>query len=388
MTLMPFQDMSSQNMPAQKFAIEKSTLAIGFIPLTDCAPLVIAQENGYFAEQGLSVSLHKQFSWATLRDKLHIGALDAVECLAPMPLASTLGLTGEPVNVIAPMVLSQNGNGITVSLALFDEIQQLNLTTALTFPLAAKWLIPVIEQRKRIGEKLKFATVYPHSCHYYQLMSWLTQSGISKEDVDIVIIPPASMVDALQSGDIDGFCVGGPWNAKAVRDGIGVTGITSCDVWPDMPEKVLAVTQSWQQQYPETTKALIVALQKACNWLIDVANRFEAARLLSREQYLGVELSVIGPSLIGSCLVHHQMSPRSIPRYNRFAVLLEQSLAQTNEQSINRPTVKQGSWLLSQMIEFGHNGQLESYEKTDLASIVDQVFREDIYQSAKQVMLE
>ncbi|WP_448555532.1 CmpA/NrtA family ABC transporter substrate-binding protein [Thalassotalea montiporae] len=351
----------------------KRNISLGFMPLTDCAPLVIAHELGFFESQGLNVTLKKQYSWATMRDKLHAGVLDAAQFLAPMPIASTLGLSGPAVNVIAPMVLSQNGNGITISMALYEEIKFVHQRHHIDLPISAALLKPVIEARKKASKqtdtKLRFATVYPHSCHYYQLLTWFEQNGVNKDDVDIVIIPPASMVEALQSDDIDGFCVGGPWNAKAVRDGVGVTGATSCDIWPDMPEKVLAMKQSWQEQHPETTKALIIALQQACDWLATVANRFEAARILSRHTYLDLHLSVIAPSLIGSCLVHHQLSPRHIPSYNRFAL--------DGNDTINKPELFHGEWLLSQMVKHQHIPA-----EVKLEALIDSVFRQDIYQQA------
>ncbi len=220
----------------QLMSIEKTALSVGFMPLTDCAPLVIAKELGYFEEQGLDVTLTKQFSWATVRDKLHAGVIDAAQLLSPMPIASTLGLNCPKHHVIAPMVLSQNGNAITISASLYEELSHLHNIHEISLPLSASLLKPLITQRIEKGEKLTFATVYPHSCHYYQLCTWFERSNIDLNDIEIVIIPPANMVEALQTSDIDGFCVGGPWNAKAVRDGVGVTCVTSCDIWPDVPE--------------------------------------------------------------------------------------------------------------------------------------------------------
>ncbi|NMP32457.1 ABC transporter substrate-binding protein [Thalassotalea sp. M1531] len=350
-----------------RYLVEKSDINIGFMPLADCAPLAVALEQGYFKEQGLNVTLKKQYSWATMRDKLHAGVLDAAQLLAPMPLASSLGINGEKHQVIAPMVLSQNGNAITLSMALYEEVKAFNKLTTLDIPLSAGLLKPIIKARKSVGQKLTFATVYPHSCHYYQLCSWFEHNNIAIDDVEILIITPVNMVEALRSEDIDGFCVGGPWNAKAVRDGVGVTCVTSCDIWPNIPEKVLGMLADWQKSYPETTKALIYALRKACNWLSNVANRFEAARLLSQHQYLDLHLSVIAPSLIGSCLVHHQQSPRHVPSYNQFS--------SEGAECINRPDHFKGEWLLSHMCKVG---QVSSDKLSK--NIVAEVFRQDIYQ--------
>jgi len=359
------------NNNCQNFSVEQKEVKLGFMPLVDCAPLIVALEQGYFKNQGLEVTLVKQYSWATMRDKLHAGVLDAAQLLAPMVLASSLGIGGEKHQVIAPMVLSQNGNGITISMGLYEEIKSANKLSHIDIPLSAELLKPIIKARKKNGKKLTFATVYPHSCHYYQLCSWFEYNNIAREEIDILIITPVNMVEALRSRDIDGFCVGSPWNAKAVRDGVGVTCVTSCDVWPNIPEKVLGMLGAWHRRNPETTKALIYALQQACNWLGNISNRFEAARILSQYKYLDLPLSVIAPSLIGSCLVHHQQSPRTVVAYNQFSI--------EGTDCFNKPQNFQAQWLLSQMVKVG---QIKS--STAFSSAVEQIFRKDIYQQAFQ----
>jgi NitT/TauT family transport system ATP-binding protein/nitrate/nitrite transport system substrate-binding protein len=347
---------------------EQTTLTLGFIPLTDSAPLIVAKEIGFFKQWGLDVQLQKQNSWATLRDKLHAGLLDATQMLAPMPLASSLGLGCAKVKVITPLVLSLNGNAITLSEKLHKEILQENNLAYVTLPLAAYLLQKVISERKKNNRpKLKFATVFPYSCHFYQLRDWLASADISEEDLDIVVVPPVNMVAFLQSGEIDGCCVGGPWNAKAVRAGIGLTALTSFDIWQDSPEKVLGILASFQQTKPNTVLALTAALKQACNWLESIPNRFEAARLLSSDQYLDAAVDVIAPSLIGSCLTHYSMPPRSIPSYNQFS--------KSNSGSINVPEYIRGEWLISQMRSAG---QLKNIDVP--ADLVRQVFRPDIYQ--------
>ena len=350
-----------------------SAIALGFMPLTDCAPLVIAQEKGYFAKYGLKVTLERQNSWATMRDKLHTGHIDAAQLLAPMAIASSLGINGNLCHVIAPMVLSQNGNAITLSAALYDQIMVTHNLPALDLPLSAGLLKPIIEQRKESGKKLRFATVYPHSCHYYQLCHWLDINNVSLGQVDIVIISPSNMVEALKKGEIDGFCVGGPYNAQAVRDKVGATCVTSCDIWPNVPEKVLGMRAAWQQENPSQSLALIAALQEACNWLSNVANRFEAALVLSQPNYLDLDLSVIAPSLIGSCLVHHAISPRHIPAYNQFAG--------ANEQCVNQPTLYNGEWLLNAMLKSNH---IDS--SLDIEEVIEQVFKPHVYKQALAYM--
>jgi NitT/TauT family transport system ATP-binding protein/nitrate/nitrite transport system substrate-binding protein len=350
---------------------EQTDLILGFMPLTDSAPIIIAKELGFFSQWGLNVKLQKQNSWATLRDKLHAGWLDASQMLAPMPLASSLGLGCAKVKVITPLVLSLNGNAITLSEKLHKEILQENNLAHVTLPLAAYLLQKVIDVRKKQKRpKLKFAIVFPYSCHYYQLRDWLASANISEADLEIVVVPPVNMVAFLQSGEIDGCCVGGPWNAKAVRAGIGLTALTSFDIWQDSPEKVLGLLASFQQTKPNTVIALTAALKQACIWLESIPNRFEAARLLSSDQYLDASVDVIAPSLIGSCLTHITMPPRSIPSYNQFS--------KSNNGSINVPEYIRGEWLISQM---RNAGQLKNIVvPTDL---VREVFRPDIYQQMR-----
>ena len=354
--------------------LEQTTINLGFVPLTDSAPLVIAKELGFFEQWDLQVNLQKQNSWATLRDKLHAGILDAAQMLAPMPLASSLGLGVTATEVITPLVLSLNGNGITLSENLYDEVLKANRLSSITLPMAAYLLEEVVRERRKKGApKLRFANVFPYSCHNYQLRDWLTSANLTEEDVDIVIVPPVNMVGFLETGEIDGFCVGGPWNAKAVRAGIGITALTSFDIWQDSPEKVLGLLGSFYRRCPNTVLALCAALKQACLWLEKVPNRFEAARILCQSHYLDAPLDVIAPSLLGSCLTHKSMEPRSIPSYNQFSA--------NQDVSINQPELVRGEWLLKQMHKAGQlqTGQISK-------EFVSQVFRPDIYRKMRDML--
>jgi len=349
-------------MSRHEMNLEKTQLDIGIVALTDCAPLVMAQHLGYFEQFGLDVNLHIQHSWATVRDKLHADLLDATQMLAPMPLASTLGLNGTQCNVITAFNLSMNGNAITLSQSLFDKIvaEQQQVPS---FPLDARYLKPFIDQ----DDKLEFAAVYPYSCQYYQLRDWLNSGGVNPDDdIELHIIPPTNMTEALEDSEIDGFCVGTPWNAKAVRAGIGATVVTSCDLWQDAPEKVLAVTEQWQQQNPNTFLAMLAAVQKACDWLQSTANRFEAAIVL--EEVLNESVHVIAPSLIGSCLTSHTTEARTINAYNRFVI-----------DDANAPTLAQGQFLLKKMCEAGQVSEEEL--TTHSQELLEKVYRPDLYQA-------
>jgi len=346
--------------------VSEQQLSIGFVPLTDSAPLIVAKELGFFEQQGLQVELKKQNSWATLRDRLHAGVLDAAQMLAPMPLASSLGLGCKAKRIITPFVLSLNGNAITLSSALAQELMDAK-GEPLELPLSARCLATVIERRKRDNlPPLKFADVFPYSCHHYQLLDWLSDGDINRDDVSILTVPPVSMVGFLNDGEIDAFCVGGPWNAKAVRFGIGLTVTTSYDVWKDMPEKVLGVSAEFAERNPEMMAGMCRALDQACRWLDNTPNRFEAARLMTSANYLNAELDVIAPSLISSCLTHHQQAPRYVPNYNQFS--------SNGRESVNRPSVSKGAWLLNKM---RNAGQLKHVDPS-LLQVAD-VYREDLY---------
>ena len=350
------------------FTIEKKNLTLGFMPLTDSAPVIIAHEIGFFEKWGLNVTLTKQNSWATLRDKLHSGVIDAAQMLAPMPIASNLGLHGQKSTVICPMILSRNGNGITLSTKLYQKILSQHNTNEINMPFSANILRHEIAERKKSGNKLNFAVVFPYSCHYYQLIEWFDKSDINLSDVNVLIVPPSDMVSSMDSGDLDGFCVGSPWNAKAVREGVGITGVTSSDLWQDSPEKVLGLMSAWQVENPETTFALVSALYEACQWLENIPNRFEAARLLSRAKYLDTYIDVIAPSLLGSCLTFNNATPRKVEAYQQFSTL--------GDPTFNRPAHRYGEKLAELMQTCGH---INAQQITDLD--ITSIYREDIYQA-------
>jgi NitT/TauT family transport system ATP-binding protein/nitrate/nitrite transport system substrate-binding protein len=350
------------------FDVEKKNITLGFMPLTDSAPVVIAHEMGFFKKWGLNVNLAKQNSWATLRDKLHMGVIDAAQMLAPMPIASNLGLYGKKSTVIAPLILSRNGNGITLSTTLYQKILSQENNTEVSMPFSADILRNEIDERKATDNKLTLAVVFPYSCHYYQLIEWLRRSNISLSDINLLFIPPSDMVPSMQSGDLDGFCVGGPWNAKAVREGVGVTGVTSSDLWQDSPEKVLGLMSDWQLKHPQTTLALVAALYEACQWLENIPNRFEAARLLSHVLYLDTNIDVIAPSLLGSCLTFNNAAPRKVSTYNQFSTL--------DDPAFNMPAHYCGENIADLMQECK---QISALQRANLN--VTSIYRKDIYQT-------
>ncbi|WP_371194784.1 CmpA/NrtA family ABC transporter substrate-binding protein [Glaciecola sp. SC05] len=353
-------------------------LTLGYVQLTDSAPLLMAKRLGMFERYGLDVQLLPQPSWSTLRDRLDAGMLDAAQLLAPMPLANRLGLTGSQQPLLTPMILSQNGNALTLSNALVSEITQASGQIALHFPLSAAPLQAVIDERKRLGKPpITLACVFHYSCHRYQLLDWLRQGGIEVADIRLVIIPPVMMAESLEAGTIDGFCVGGPYNAKSVRAEQGQTVVTSFDIWEDKLEKVLGVTRNFHHKNEVAVHALCAAILDACEWLREIPNRFEAARYLAREDVLNESLDVIGPSLIGSCLTKADEKPRHIPHYNRFSSVF--SVNTLNDYQVNTPTRSQALWLLEKMQAYESEDSLNGANIEEVAKLA---FRDDIFAAA------
>jgi ABC-type nitrate/sulfonate/bicarbonate transport system substrate-binding protein len=195
----------------------RSDFRLGFIALNDCAPLVVAKEKGFFDGEGLSVDLSREASWANIRDKVAMGALDGAHMLGPLPIAVNLGLSGERTPMIAPMSLNLNGSAITISTALADAMRAADPEGMASRPRSAAPLAKVVEARRAAGQPpLVFAVVFPFSVHNYQVRYWMAAAGVDPDrDVRITAVPPARMTARLAAGDIDGFCVGAPWNAQA-----------------------------------------------------------------------------------------------------------------------------------------------------------------------------
>ncbi|HEY9081372.1 CmpA/NrtA family ABC transporter substrate-binding protein [Magnetovibrio sp.] len=284
----------------------------GFIPLVDCAVLVVAREQGFAAQHGLDLQLFKEVSWANIRDRVNVGQFDVAHMLAGMPIAASLGVGHIKVATIAPMALSVGGNAITVSHGLFDELNATGLD--LSEPLsAAKALRQVVDRRRGENrEPLSFGQVFPFSCHNYQLRYWMAAAGIDPErDVRLVVIPPPYMVKSLEAGQVDGFCVGEPWNTLAAEQGVGVILTHTAAFWPFGPEKVLGLQQNWAEQNSEPLTALLQALDQAGQWADDPTHRLELATLLARPEYLDVPQSVVLTALNGDLSFHDNGAARA-----------------------------------------------------------------------------
>lgn len=278
--------------------LEKRELALGFIPLTDCAPLAIAAEKGFFTREGLSVALAREPSWANIRDKVAVGALDGAHMLGAMPVAATLGIDAIAKPTVAPITFNLNGDCITLSNAVAERLGGVARGTAVD----PKRLKAVIEADRAAGRpRLVLASVYAFSSHNYLLRYWLAAGGIDPDrDVRMVTVPPPQMVTQLAAGRIDGYCVGDPWNTRALMLGIGVIAARSRDIWNRHPEKALGVTEAWAAAHPKTCRALVRALIAACAWLDEPRNRAEAAHILARPDYVGADEVAIAAALVGN----------------------------------------------------------------------------------------
>jgi ABC-type nitrate/sulfonate/bicarbonate transport system substrate-binding protein len=343
-------------------------LRIGFIPLVDAAALIVAVDKGFTAAEGLDVTLVREVSWSNVRDKLNIGLFDAAHLLAPVAIASSLGLGHVKVPIAAPFNLGLNGNAITVSpglhAAIMGEIDGDRfdpMATALALSRVAA------KRRKNGAEPLTFGMTFPFSTHNYQLRFWMAAGGVDPdEDVRLVVLPPPYMVDSLASGHVDAFCVGAPWNSLAVDLGVGYILHFVSDILVRAAEKVLAVRQNWSDKNPEVVAALIRAAFRAAEFIEQPQNRAEASRILAQPERIRVDAEVIQRTLDGRLKISPDGTMRESSRY-----LL------VGREDAARPDPVQAAWLYAQMVRWGQTSVSPEALKVAMA-----VFRPDLYDAA------
>ncbi len=343
-------------------------LCIGFIPLVDAAALIVAVDKGFAAAEGLDVELVREVSWSNVRDKLNIGLFDAAHLLAPVAIASSLGLAHVKVPIVAPLNLGLNGNAITVSPALHAAIMAEIDGDRFDPKATAQALGRVVAQRRKAGaEPLTFAMTFPFSTHNYQLRFWMAAGGVDPdEDVRLVVLPPPYMVDSLANGHVDGFCVGAPWNSVAVDRGIGHILHFVADILVHAVEKVLAVRQDWSEKNPDVVKALVRALVLGVDFIERPENRAEVASLLARPERIGVDAEVIRRTLEGRLRISPDGTTRESDRY----LLI-------GREGVARPDPVQAAWLYAQMVRWGQVSLSPQALRTAMA-----VFRPDLYDAA------
>ena len=343
-------------------------LHIGFIPLVDASALIVAVDKGFTKAEGLDVTLVREVSWSNVRDKLNIGRFDAAHLLAPVAVASSLGLGHVKVPIVAPFNLGLNGNAITVSPALYAAIMS-EIEGDATNPMATALALSrvVVNRRASGAEPLTFGMTFPFSTHNYQLRFWMAAGGVDPdEDVRLVVLPPPYMVDSLANGHVDAFCVGAPWNSIAVDLGIGHILHFVSDILERAVEKVLAVRQSWSEKNPDVLAALIRAAARAAEFIEQPENRGEAARILAQPERIGVDAEVIQRTLDGRLKISPDGTRRESSRY-----LL------VGREGAARPDPVQAAWLYAQMVRWGQTTMRPEALKTAMG-----VFRPDLYDAA------
>jgi nitrate/nitrite transport system substrate-binding protein len=337
---------------------ETTTMRFGIIALTDCAPVVMAHELGFFKKFGINSVVSKEASWAVIRDKLSIGENQATHMLIGMPLASTMGLAGSPVKpMVIPWLLNRNGQAITLN-------NKLKAAGAKT-PAQIK---PLAERAKAAGDPLTFAMTFPPGTHAMWMRYWLASGGIHPDkDVNLITIPPPQMVANMKVDKMDGFCVGEPWNNRAIEDGIGFTTITTQQMWKDHPEKVCAFTEEFATKNPKTVKAVLKALHLASVELDKMENRAKFAEVIARPSYINCPPSTILERLMGK-YEYGDGRVEQDPNYMIFS-----------NRNCNYPHRIYATWWLTQFRRWGMVKGAPDY-----AGVSKRVLRADMYLEAMQ----
>ena len=333
--------------------LQSRILQIGYMPLIDCAPLVAAVRLGLDRKYGLRLQLQRQASWAAIRDKLLSGELDAVHALMGLVYGVETGIGGPRADLAILLTLNQNGQAITLSPSLAQGLQQ---------------GAPLHELLAALPRRPVFTQTFPTGTHAMWLYYWLAAQGIHPlSDVDSVVVPPPQMIAHLQAGRIDGFCVGEPWCASAVKQNLGFTLATTQTIWPDHPEKVLGCTRAFVEQYPNTARALVMAILEASRFIeASRENRRSTAQLLSAPEYLDAPLDCIEPRLLGDYadgLGNHWQDPHAM----RFH----------GNGEVNLPYLSDGMWFMTQ---FRRWGLLR--DDPDYLGVARQVQQLDLYREA------
>lgn len=342
-------------------------IVAGFMPLLDSSILVAAREKGFAAAEAIDLVLVRETSWANIRDRMAVGHFQVAHVLAPMPIASNLGLTPLAVPVIAPMALGLGGNAVTVSTAVWAQMLDQGATPDFDPASTGKALQQVIARRASLSEPvLRFAVVHPYSGHNYELRYWLAACGIDPvRDIEIVIVPPPLMADALASGAIDGYCVGEPWSTAAAVQGYGRIATVKAAIWRSSPEKVLSTSANWAADEPEALAALLRALCRSAQWCAEPSNRNELAQILSDKAYLGRPAEWMLHGLSGELDAGGGDIRRAADFFVPFA------------KAATFPWKSHALWFYSQMVRWGQ--VQHTLENTNTAR---ETYRPDLYRSA------
>lgn len=381
---------TSERPAASASGIEKPALKLGFIKLTDIAPLVVAQEKGFFREEGLTVTLEPQANWKVLLDGVTDGQLDGAHMLAGQVLASGAGI-GSKVPLLTPFSLDLNGKGVTVSNQVWDMIAPTlpkGPDGKVQMPISAAALKPVVARFRAEGKPFKMGMVFPVSTHNYVLRYWLAAgglnpgfylpgdtAGVTGADVQLSITPPPQMPATMEAGTINGYSVGEPWNQASVAKKIGVPVIVDPDIAGTTGDKVFGLTAEFAKRNPNTVRALTRALIRASMWLDAEGgkNRPEAVKLLASPKYVGADEKVLMASMTGK-FTFGEGDTRDTPEFNMFF-----------DQQASYPFYSDGIWFLTQMRRWGQIAE----DRTDqwYLDTVKAVYRPDIYEDAARSLV-
>jgi nitrate/nitrite transport system substrate-binding protein len=335
-------------------APETAAMNFGMIALTDCSPIVIAHEKGLFKKYGINSTVTKGANWAAIRDNLSSGTIQATHMLIGMPIASTMGLAGSPKKpMIIPWLLNRNGQAISLKTEWKGKVA--------ADPAAIK---PFVAKAQSLGEPLTFAMTFPPGTHAMWMRYYLGAGGINPDkDISLIVVPPAQMVSNMKIGKMDGFCVGEPWGARAIADGIGYTSVTTQDIWKDHPEKVCAFLAEFADKNPKTVKAVLKALHEASVWLDNMDNRPEQCEIVSKATYINCDAKTI----LGRLQGHYD--------YGDGRKKEDEFYMHFSKRNCNYPQPKYCKWFLSQYRRWGLLSGAPDYE-----GITKKVMRPDIYE--------
>ncbi len=338
-------------------APEIKEVRLGFIPLTDCAPIVVAAQMGFDQKYGIKIVPSKEASWAGVRDKMVNGELQGAHILYGMMYGVQLGIGGQQKDMAVLMSLNNNGQGITLA----NQLKEKGVTSGPS-------LKRLLDNENR---DYTFAQTFPTGTHAMWLYYWLATYGINPfKDVKTIVVPPPQMVANMRIGNMDGFCVGEPWNARAIHDKIGFSVATSQDIWTDHPEKVLGCTAEFVTKNPNTARAILMAVLEACRYIDATENRSKVAKLIAGKAYVNAPEAVIEGRFVGKYENGLGKSWQD-PNYMKFF----------NDGSVPFPYLSDGMWFMTQHKRWG---LLKS--DPDYLAVAKQVNRIDLYTEAAKAL--
>jgi nitrate/nitrite transport system substrate-binding protein len=336
---------------------------LGFIPLTDCSPIVMAKELGLFKKYGVEVIVTKESSWANVRDKILTGELDGAHCLYSMPFSVYTGVGGKAGSEMKiAMMLNVNGQAITLSKDFCGKVgfKQMNKVT------------PVVAAKLKAEKEVTFAMTFPGGTHDLWLRNWMSIAGLNQKAVKIITIPPPQMVANMKVGNMDGYCVGEPWGGVAVKQGVGFTQVATQDIWKDHPEKALVVNKDFSAKRKADLVKVMKAVMEACKWLDVPSNRKKAALVIGKAPYVNAPADVIEGRLMGD---YNLGCNQGVEVYDNDYMLFHKG------GMVNFPRKSHAIWAMAQFVRFGYLKEAPNY-----AAIADKLILDDLYKEVAASM--